>query len=433
MRVPRARRRSHFWIAVQRSRTIVYLLAFSTAAVGQALGMLRFSWVQGALVFGLGILSILVFTYLHRRGIERVGRVPLYWGWMAIDVGAITWGVSISGGSSSPFYVWYLANAAAAAFVGGTPGMLAVLATNSCAYIGLVLLTEHPDQATLVTVLGKLALLYGAAFFALLEVTNLREKRRLVAQLRRLEAERAQRLQQVAEELTARTHELDAANERLRQAATTDTLTGLPNRRFLLQGVPGDIALVQRAYGDAARTGKQSSNQDLGFLMIDVDHFKRINDEYGHEAGDTVLKGVAEVIASAIRGTDSVVRWGGEEFLVVARRTERKALARLAERVRAQVASTPVRTSHSGFVRVTCSVGYATYPFGDLHAFNWEDVVALADSAMLLAKRQGRNRSVGFRLLAARLHAGDRERVLREPEAAVEAEILEVLVQNRVG
>jgi len=424
------KRRSRFWLAVQKSRVIIYVLAFGTAAIGRLLGMLRFPWLPGFLAFGLGASSVLVFTSLHRRGIEKVGGVPLYWGWMAIDVGVITWGVYISGGSASPFYVWYLANAAAAAFVGGTSGMLAVLVTNGCAFAAVVLLTEHPDPSVLLLILGKLTLLYGAAFFALLGVTNLRDKRRLIAHLRRLEAERAQRLEQLADELTQRTRALDTANERLHQAATTDTLTGLPNRRFFLQSIAGDIALVQRAYDDTSTEGEQSANRDLGFLMVDIDHFKQVNDAYGHEAGDSVLKIVAETIAAVVRETDSVVRWGGEEFLVVARRTRRETVALLAERIRVCVASTPARTSHSGSVHLTCSVGYATYPFGGLQGFSWEDVVALADSAMLLAKRRGRDRSIGFQFSGTQLNPGDRERVLRDPEAAARTGMLEVLLSE---
>lgn len=185
-----------------------------------------------------------------------------------------------------------------------------------------------------------------------------------------------------------RTAELSEANRRLRRTARTDQLTGLPNRRYLFDRIGDDVARSRRAhYAGAANNG------DLAFLMIDLDDFKRINDDYGHDVGDQVLLEFSKVLSEQLRESDYMIRWGGEEFMVVACDTEAERAFQLAERIITAVRAVDF-TVGEGDERsqVTCSVGIACYPFGEpVDALDWEQVVKLADVAVYQAKAAGRD------------------------------------------
>lgn len=176
----------------------------------------------------------------------------------------------------------------------------------------------------------------------------------------------------------------------LEQATVTDPLTGLRNRRFLVSQIESDVAQSQRAY----RGEHLYPNRDIVFMMVDLDHFKEINDTYGHLVGDDVLRGYARIIRSQLRDSDYVVRWGGEEFLVVARQTEATQLNVLAERLmeRAREARFPVEGIPEG-IQCTCSIGVSHYPFlkNAPDAVSWEQVVDIADTAIYMAKDLGRD------------------------------------------
>jgi len=139
-------------------------------------------------------------------------------------------------------------------------------------------------------------------------------------------------------------------------------------------------------------------NIDILFLMVDVVFFNMVNDEHGHQAGDLVLQQVAELIRRATRNSDTVVRWGGEEFLVVARNTCRKEANILAERIRSFVAEHEFDLGNGSTMRRTCSVGFAFYPLAIDRAdhLSWEAVINLADCCLYAAKRSGRNAWVGL-------------------------------------
>jgi diguanylate cyclase (GGDEF)-like protein len=175
--------------------------------------------------------------------------------------------------------------------------------------------------------------------------------------------------------------------------SVTDTLTGLKNRRYVLQTIGADLAASDRRI--AGRTPGEDG--DLVFYLIDIDHFKAINDRLGHEAGDKVLVQLATALSKACRAADTVARWGGEEFLVIGRFTTRHTAAVNAERIRRTFESCVIDVGGGRTVRCTCSVGYASYPFlpNDVRALTWEQVVALADDGLYLAKQRGRNRWVG--------------------------------------
>ena len=178
--------------------------------------------------------------------------------------------------------------------------------------------------------------------------------------------------------LALRTATLQAEVERL---ARTDALTGLPNRRVFQETLARELAV-------AARRGTS-----CGLVVLDVDHFKAVNDTHGHQAGDEVLRRIGAVLAESCRGTDVAVRYGGEEFAVVVPDCTRPEALAVAERLRAAVAASPAA------VPVTMSAGVATFP---ADAADETGLVAAADTALYRAKRQGRDRSVRFRRLRTR-------------------------------
>lgn len=195
-----------------------------------------------------------------------------------------------------------------------------------------------------------------------------------------------------------RTAELSAANLRLKDLILTDPLTGLRNRRYLLQTVETDLAVTLRAYRDASVAGTDPQAADTVFYIIDLDEFKTVNDEHGHAAGDRVLEQVARVLQETSRASDVVIRWGGEEFLVLSRQVDRHGAAVFAERVREAVRGHLFVADEGVTLRKTCSIGFAAFPFvpSDPRAVAWDHVVGLADQAAYAAKRSGRDAWVGF-------------------------------------
>jgi len=189
----------------------------------------------------------------------------------------------------------------------------------------------------------------------------------------------------------ARTRDLEQANRRLEEAATTDPLTGLKNRRFLIEQIEHDIAWLGRLPGGPDR------EEALVFLLIDLDGFKAVNDRYGHQAGDEVLTQVAQVLLDQVRHADYVVRWGGDEFLVVARSTAVREGMRLATRIRQALTDTGFRINHEHALDgIACSIGLSRYPFDRDDRIDWALAIEIADMAVYRIKHQGGGRSMAI-------------------------------------
>jgi diguanylate cyclase (GGDEF)-like protein len=191
--------------------------------------------------------------------------------------------------------------------------------------------------------------------------------------------------------------EIARSNQKLREDSYTDLLTGSKNRRFLTATIDADARRVVQGYaGGADPSGKR--NPDLVFYLIDCDYFKEVNDLFGHEVGDQLLVDLAHDISSAIRHSDVLIRWGGDEFLVVSRYTNREEANILAERVLQAVGNQP-RTLKGGHrLRCTCSIGWSVFPWfvGEPEAVDYREVLRLADGALYEAKKAGKNRAVGM-------------------------------------
>lgn len=205
---------------------------------------------------------------------------------------------------------------------------------------------------------------------------------RRTAQLQRREAA----LQALVEQRTAE----------LREASTTDSLTGLRNRRYLDGRIASDLQLSLRHYGSTQPHGPDEE-ADLLVMLMDVDHFKRINDRYGHAAGDQVLAEFAGRLRAVFRESDVLVRWGGEEFLALARGGARSGAAELAARFGAAVREQPFTLADGRQLAVTVSIGFAVFPLDPRapQAWDWDATLRLADAALYAAKAQGRDGYVG--------------------------------------
>lgn len=170
--------------------------------------------------------------------------------------------------------------------------------------------------------------------------------------------------------------ELEAANKRLEQLAATDGLTGLANRRTFDAALRNYFALEHR------------HEYPLSLLMIDIDHFKRYNDTFGHQAGDLLLKALAEAIRNQTKANELVARYGGEEFVIILPGTDSAAAQVLAERLRRVV-----ETLTDGLGLVTISLGIATTGNAKVTP---EELLAESDAALYHSKNHGRNRWTHF-------------------------------------
>ena len=176
------------------------------------------------------------------------------------------------------------------------------------------------------------------------------------SQRRRLrrEALYAQRLQQEVRDRTAelalRNAELERVNRRLRETSVTDPLTGLGNRRYLYEAMT--------AAGEATTPAPSAA-----LLIIDLDHFKPINDVHGHEAGDQILVTVADILRRCCRASDLLVRWGGDEFVIAYLDADLTGAELLAERIRSMVAKHVFPLPNGETARTSCSIGFCRYPF----------------------------------------------------------------------
>jgi len=163
---------------------------------------------------------------------------------------------------------------------------------------------------------------------------------------------------------------------RLEEMATLDGLTGLYNKRAVIE------------VGTQKLKSANRFQKPLSLLVCDIDHFKKVNDTYGHDVGDVVIKGFADVLKRVKRDTDAVGRFGGEEFVIVCEETDERGAQQLAERIRTELEAVKFHTE-LGALQVTCSVGVAPFPVAGA---SWEQLFKATDEALYASKRGGRNR-----------------------------------------
>ena len=221
-------------------------------------------------------------------------------------------------------------------------------------------------------IIGTVTLIVLEAALITALVIALRERRRTMAALN-------QERDNLEANVEQRTRELQRANEALEQQVTTDALTGIGNRRKMTAQIGAEI--------DRARRFRHS----LALLMIDIDHFKAVNDRHGHDAGDRAIVAVANGLTIALRATDLAARFGGEEFVVLMPETDMTVAMAAAERLCAGIAALCIASDQGEPIRLTISVGVAALdPLGEPDTSS--SLLSRADRALYRAKSAGRNR-----------------------------------------
>jgi len=215
---------------------------------------------------------------------------------------------------------------------------------------------------------------------------------------------------------------LEEKNEELKQQSALDPLTGLFNRRHFQEYMRGHQDTERRGAG----LNPQGDDMVSALFLLDVDHFKHINDTYGHGAGDAVLREIATGLREILRETDMIVRWGGEEFLAFLPAVPRGGLDEVALRL---LSGIPARTIDYQGTRlsVNVSIGFAPFPLVRGAALSWERAVNIVDMALYLAKGHGRNRAYGVRGIT-RLDAAALQEVEQDIERAWRSGLVEVSI-----
>lgn len=217
---------------------------------------------------------------------------------------------------------------------------------------------------------------------------------------------------------------LEEVNQQLEFHSVRDPLTGLYNRRSFLE-------LMHQRDTRVPEERREDDDDNPDCLMImDIDHFKHINDTWGHSTGDAVLIEVAKRLRSAVRDSDMTLRWGGEEFLIFAPKTKPSQLTPMVERVLRSIGSVPVMVGDNK-IPVTVSAGYISLPFSGVpeEACNWEKAMQLADMALYLGKMNGRNRAYGLLSLLVPYQQALPE-LEKDFSAAIKQGMIEIAVVN---
>jgi diguanylate cyclase (GGDEF)-like protein len=264
--------------------------------------------------------------------------------------------------------------------------------------------SEPTDLAHLVVVPAPWRSGWAYTLYGLVALAMLASYARGQAEKLRREAEYSRKLEDEVRartsELAERNRELQIAKKKFEEASFTDSLTGIKNRRFLINTIDRDLATVARFYAQLeGPIGELPEDRpDILFLLFDLDGFKAVNDTHGHAAGDLVLIQVRDLLERACRRSDTLIRWGGDEFLVVCRQSDQRMAEGLAERIRSSVATHDFDVGNGQPMRLTCSIGFAHLPFVPARPglLGWEQVVGIADRALYLAKQQGRDGWVGL-------------------------------------
>lgn len=223
----------------------------------------------------------------------------------------------------------------------------------------------------------------------------LRSSRKNLEEMRRLKDE----LEDKEQSLRWHSLELQRKNLELQEISFTDVLTGVWNRRYMEEILSAEAGQVLRNYQRARGNDiRKLDHRDLIFIMVDVDFFKEVNDIHGHPAGDRLLQLVAQRLSTVVRKSDVLVRWGGEEFLIMSRSADPTGTPAFCSRILEVISGEPFDLGHGISVSKTCSVGWAAYPWcrQAYEALCAEESIELADAALYRAKAMGRNQGVGI-------------------------------------
>lgn len=260
---------------------------------------------------------------------------------------------------------------------------------------------ETPARFDVIAVPAPWNSLWAYAFYVLTALTAvglyLRAQREKLARESRQRVLLEEQVEQRTRELARSNRDLHRMNERLEEAAVTDSLTNLRNRRYADQFLANDIAKFER---DQLKRAEEIEKQEetpsprsMFLMMIDLDGFKAINDHFGHHAGDRALVQVRDLLLAACRSSDTIVRWGGDEFLISGTTMDYGDVKILAERIRDAITNHAFEVGSGREAHLSASIGIAPYPLvPDRYSFcSWELVSAVADQAAYIAKASARD------------------------------------------
>lgn len=239
------------------------------------------------------------------------------------------------------------------------------------------------------------------------------------ARSERLRRVLARHVQQRTRELATANQRLDELNQELAQLSETDSLTNLRNRRFAMRQLQQDAQFYQRKAiaGDAPQVA-------MAFVLVDLDHFKEVNDQYGHAAGDAVLVEFARRARQISRDSDYLIRWGGEEFLMVLRETSLDQACRFADRLCRLISSEPFKVADQLALDISCSAGVSELSANPQCSHQWDRCIEVADFALYQAKADGRNRWCAI--------AGESVIQLLDQTGGIQQALLELQAQGRL-
>lgn len=331
--------------------------------------------------------AVAVVLFLPVNRWIHAGRLTLAQAWLLLVVfAAVTAGVASIGTIRAPVTATYLLGVAMAGLIFDRKGI--VLSTLACsmAVFGLIGaekagLLPRPDYAVGIAQWVTYTVLFGftgTLAYVINQISKDALHRAKVELEQRRQVEEA--LNKANLQLNLRVQEVQRLHEEMREQAHHDGLTGLYNRRYLKDALDREVARAQR------------NDSVLSFVLLDIDHFKEVNDRYGHPGGDEILVQLAHLLVNNARGSDIICRYGGEEFLLVLPDTSYELAVQFAENVRAKCAESSFKAS-SYIVQPTLSMGVASFPH---HGQCWEEIVAKADAALYQSKRNGRNRVTGW-------------------------------------
>jgi diguanylate cyclase (GGDEF)-like protein len=218
--------------------------------------------------------------------------------------------------------------------------------------------------------------------------------------------------------------QLEVKNQELKQQSARDPLTALYNRRHFQEFMRSHQEIERR--GMSNHSGTSGEAMVSAMFLLDVDHFKHINDTYGHGAGDVVLREIADALREILRETDMIVRWGGEEFLAFLPAVPRNSLDEVARRLLTGIPARPI--DYQGVrLSVNVSIGFAPFPLVPGTVISWERAINIVDMALYLAKGHGRNRAYGVRGVSA-LDAAALDEVEHDIEKAWRAGLVDLSI-----
>jgi diguanylate cyclase (GGDEF)-like protein len=216
--------------------------------------------------------------------------------------------------------------------------------------------------------------------------------------------ENARLYENMEEKVKQRTLQLKNANEKLKELSFHDPLTNLHNRRYTFEFISDKtLQFIQdhiKTLNNSDKAEPSTSSNVFGVFLIDIDHFKEVNDTYGHSVGDNVLITISNVLKQMIRADDFLVRWGGEEFLIILCNTKPEYLTKFSQKVLQTIEETPMVVSDNVTIYKTCSLGYVKMPLdiSNPEFLTLEQMINLSDYALYCAKENGRNCAAYFTL-----------------------------------